>query len=553
MAFGTRNKITEKILKTWAQKWEALGEITIDHLQKQYNESIYLFNRYRNKKESEHGYIVKKNFDPNETHISSLFDLKVPMLYGYAYQSITRQFKYAEKKKRLAALKSLIYEAEEFNSGDAPHFNLLIFKSLNILVTFLMTQPDLKGDIWKYVIEDGLIYQYFKKLTCETISLKEYLILIKERASELILAEEGNDSATLSMAHKVKGLTLWYYFVPNLSFEIYLYYPKTILPLEFFWKAYHHEVGLSVVGEKGCVHGSTINNTFNMLLHDLFHWMKWVNSRFDENCYREINTELQTYLLSCITNPNTGAVDNFQDLSVFFFLLHEGFYTNLEPRDLFVCNFLHNDELKKLYFGGNPDNIQQSILLSKSENFKIFLGNARKLNAIIALENTTKLVWLLKEINRLLIDKIYKTSNIQVHNITIIELSDLDNEIDEITVNFKYTTEPSINHSAHIEPLFLCGKLTISTMEDDEYNLKIKLEAIDGNIDFKLVESTTLNYKYTRKNAADDYHDFLRLIYPDVFCELPSGVEADPGFVGKGIDRMFVDFYERHKNKFLVS
>ena len=544
--------VTDKTLNTWSEQWETYGEITKSHLQRQYDESIVLFDRYRQKREGDHGYDVSKGFDPNETHIDTLFELKVPMLYGYAYQLIKRKFEGEEQIKRLTALKSLIYEADTFNTGNTPYFSLLAFKSLNILASYLMSQPDRRGDIWKFIIKDPIIYQYFKEISLDTISFNNYLALVKKRANELMLSSIEKDASTPLPTPQIENLTQWYYFIPYLGFEIYLYYPNGILPLETFWRAHHHEVGVSAIGDGNCsVHGSTINNTFNLLIHDLFHWGVWENrAKLNEFHYRNINIKFKSYLLSCITNPLTGSVDNFQDLAVYFFLLHENFYSDVEL-DHFIRSILNEEELKKLFFGLNPEEAISSENSLQSENFKRFIGNVRLNNTVKIFELSTKSIWFQKKLHGILNEEIYQSSALNVSNISVTEISGMDSERDEITAKFKYKMKLKASPIFYEVMPFLNGKSTISAIEDDQFNLKIRIEPTDGNTSFQEKDITILNYKYARKNYADDYYKFLGLSYPDVFRDLPKGVEAEPSIVGEGLDRLLVDFYERHKSKFM--
>lgn len=555
LPFASYAGITEETLNLWSQEWENLGEIPKSHLNKQYDESIQLYDHYRKKRKGDYGYDVQEGFDPNETHIETLFELKVPMLYGYAHQLIVKNFKEEEQTSRLAALKGLIREADTLNTENTPHFSLLAFKSLNILTSYLASQSDTRGDIWRYIIKDPIIYEYFKKISLDKISLNEYVTLVKKRANELRLTVNSieRDELTPRAAPEMDNLTLWYYFIPYLGFETYLYYPSSLLPLETLWNAHYHEIGVSVIGDGDCsIHGSTINNTFNMFLHDLFHWSTWTNrTKLNERLYRDINMELQSYLLSCIDHPLTDSTDNFHDLAVYFFLVHEDFYYDAQ-RDRFIRSIFTKEELTKLLFGiKSEEDAIPCADISHADNFKRFLGNARIINKLKGLELSTKTVWLLKKLNWLLNEEVYKNLSVNASNISLTEFSEMDNERDEITAKFKYTVIPVDVHPVFYEVTpCLNGKLTISPVEGDQFNLKVKIELTNENEDFIEMDQTILNYRYTRKNYADDYYNFLVLLYPHIYKELSSGVEAEPSIVSEGLDRLLVDFYERHKNKF---
>ena len=552
VAMNNIDRVFEETLYDWEITWGKLGEIKGYHLQKQYDESVQLFNNYRIKRKDGFGYEVIKEFDPNNHHIDNLFELKVPLLYGYAYQIIKKNFQKKEKENRLYTLKKLIREAQKLNYKN--QFTLLIFKSLNILVSFVMSKPDPKGNIWRYIIEDPVIYKYFEEINFDIISINKHIIFIKNRVSQLNTFNLANNNSPPHMhLPKIKDLTMWYYFVPYLSFEIFLYYPDTIFPLELAWSAHQDEVGIAVIGNGNCsVHGSTINNTFNMLLHDLFHWRRWVNkAKLNEPLYLDFNNELHTYLLSCITNPTTNNIDNPQDLVVFFFLVHEAFYTELEEGELFVGKFLKKNKLTKLFFGLSQEKINLVKKLTLAENFKRFIGNARKLNAIVGLEYTTKSIWLLKKLNWLLNQELYQDSSVNISNIKLVKVYCTKNKNDIIRAKFRYIVNSNIGPINSKKSKFLYGLLIISPIKNDEYNLKIKIKVTDKNTDFNALEKIILNYHYAQKNSADDYHRFLMPIYPNIFKPLPNGIQANPGVVAKGIDRLFIDFYERHKDKFI--
>lgn len=74
-----------------------------------------------------------------------------------------------------------------------------------------MSQPDQRGDIWKYLIQDEIIYQYFKTATVDTISLPKYVNLVKARPQAVLLARTQQDTSLPSFTPQPQELTQWYY------------------------------------------------------------------------------------------------------------------------------------------------------------------------------------------------------------------------------------------------------------------------------------------------------------------------------------------------------